>query len=401
MNRTPSKVEFIALMAMLYATIAFSIDAMMPALPTIAAELSPDAPHAAQLVITTFVLGMGVGTLFAGPLSDRLGRRPVLLGGIALYLCAALLATRAEGLTAVLALRFIQGLGASGPRVVALAVIRDVYAGRGMAQIMSFVMMIFSLVPAIAPYLGQQIVGLAGWHSIFYAFALFGLSCAIWLYLRLPETLRVADRKPFRAGVLWAAIREVLSHPLVRRTIMVQGFCFAMLFSVISTIQPIYDEGFGMAEAFPKWFALTAVLAAFSSYVNSRVVMRLGMRRIVGSALLVQIVATSLLITAILSGLEGIRFFAVFLIWQQIQFFQAGLTLGNLNALAMEPMGHIAGMAASVIGAVSTVIAVLLAIPVGLAFDGTPLPLAVAILVYAGMAFWLMQPLLTEEAPAA
>ncbi|WP_372833859.1 MFS transporter, partial [Puniceibacterium confluentis] len=149
-----SRVEFIALIAMLFATIAFSIDSMLPALPEIGAALSPGNLNRVQLVITSFVLGMGIGTFFTGPLSDTFGRKPVVLCGAILYIVASLVAARAQSLEVLLAARVVQGLGAAGPRVVALAIIRDLYQGRGMARIMSFVMIVFTLVPAIAPSMG-------------------------------------------------------------------------------------------------------------------------------------------------------------------------------------------------------------------------------------------------------
>ena len=167
--------EFIALIAMLFATIAFSIDAMLPALPEIAQELTPADPNKAQLIVTSFVLGMGLGTLFAGPLSDSFGRRNVILAGAVLYCAASAVAMIAPSLETVLAARVVQGLGAAGPRVVSLALVRDLYKGREMARIMSFAMMIFMVAPAAAPLLGQQIISLAGWHAIFIAFILFAV----------------------------------------------------------------------------------------------------------------------------------------------------------------------------------------------------------------------------------
>jgi len=394
----PSRVEFVALMAMLFATIAFSIDAMMPALPSFAAEFSPEAPNTAQMVITSFVLGMGIGTLFTGPLSDRFGRKPVMVGGALLYITCAVVAMVAESLFALLAARLVQGIGAAGPRVVALAVIRDLYAGRGMAQIISLVMMVFALIPAGAPLAGALIIAVSSWHMIFLAFALFGTVSMLWLMLRLPETLAPENRRPFRARLLWGALKEMFQHPVVRLTIFVQTLCFAMLFSTIASIHPIYDKGFGMADSFPYWFGLTALLSASSSYLNARLVMRIGMRRLVNAMLTVQIVASTIMTALILSGLSGTPLFVAFFVWQVIQFFQAGLVLGNLNALAMEPMGHIAGMAASVIGSCATVGSVFLAVPVGLMFDGTALPLCASTLVFAMIGLWLMQRLRRAEA---
>ncbi|WP_249200201.1 Bcr/CflA family efflux MFS transporter [Thetidibacter halocola] len=379
----PGRTEFIALVAMLFATIAFSIDGMLPALPAMAEQFSPDAPNRAQFVVTSFVLGMGIGTLFTGPLSDALGRKPVVLGGAALYIAGSFLAAMAQSLEMLLLARLLQGLGAAGPRVVALAIIRDLFAGRGMAQIMSFVMMVFTIVPALAPSIGAGLIALWGWRAVFGAFILFSAISALWLALRLPETLPEEQRRPFRLALIRDAAREMAAHPMVRLSIVTQGLCFGMLFTMISTVQPIYDQAFGRADSFPMWFGIVAILAASGSFVNARLVMRLGMRRLVSRMLLAQTGLSAVMVLLTLSGLSGDPLFAAFVTWQVSVFFQAGLTLGNLNALGMEPMGHIAGLAASIIGGVATVVAVVLALPVSLAFDGTPLSTAVAILVYA------------------
>jgi DHA1 family bicyclomycin/chloramphenicol resistance-like MFS transporter len=381
--------EFIALTAMLMASIAFSIDAMLPALPQIGAELSPEAPNLAQLIVTSFVLGMGLGTIFTGPLSDRFGRKPVVIGGALIYCAAALTAYFAPTLETMLAARVLQGLGASAPRVVALALVRDLYAGRGMARIISFVMMIFSLIPAIAPSLGAVIMDLSDWRSIFLAFVIFSLIGMTWLGLRQPETLAPADRRPLRLSVLWAAIKEMAAHPTVRLSIAVQTLAFGMLFATISSIQQIFDLTYGRAENFPLWFGGIALVAASATLLNSQIVMHLGMRAIVKAMFTVQIGLSALAACAIWTGVFGALEFYLYVFWTTSLFFQAGLTLGNLNALGMEPMGHIAGMAASIMASIGTVGAVLIAVPVGLAFDGTPLPLALAVFVCATLALWL------------
>ncbi len=396
--RHPGQVEFIALMAMLFSTIAFSIDAMLPALPEFAAAFSPEAPNRAQLVVTSFVLGMGLGTLFTGPLSDRFGRKPVILTGTGLYMISALIAARAETLEALLAARFVQGLGAAGPRVVALAIIRDLYAGRGMARIMSFVMIVFTTVPAIAPSLGAGLIALAGWQSIFWAFVLFSAIGSAWLWLRLPETLAVEDRRPFRIAAIWEALQEMIQHPVVRLSIAVQALSFGMLFAIISTVQPIYEITFDRAHSFHLWFGAVAIVSASSSLINAALVMRLGMRRLVSGMLLAQVAISAAMLAALVGGLSGTPLFALFVFWQLSLFFQAGMTIGNLNAIAMEPMGHIAGLAASVIGGVATIAAVAIAVPIGLTFDGTPLSLAFGIFALASLAFLLMRAMGRAEA---
>lgn len=384
--------EFIALIAMLFATIAFSIDAMLPALPQIALDLTPEDPNRAQLILTSFVLGMGLGTLVAGPLSDSFGRRNVIVAGAALYCLAALIAWVAPSLETILAARLFQGLGAAGPRVVSLALVRDLYKGRDMARIVSFAMMIFTLVPAIAPALGQVIIAGFGWRAIFLAFLVFSAITIVWMLARQPETLPPEARRPFEAGPLKAAFTEVLGHRVIRLSIAAQTLAFGALFATLSSTQPIFDQTFGRAKDFPIWFALIALLAGTASLLNARLVGRFGMRRLVTITFAVQIGLSG--VSTFLHGLHALPeplVFPAYFLWTVGVFFMAGMTLGNLNALALEPVGHIAGMAASVVGAIATVLSVFIAVPVGLLFDGTPVPLMAAVTVLVGLGWIIMR----------
>ncbi len=392
--KTPmSRAEFVALMAMMFATIAFSIDAMLPALPQIGTELSPDNLNRAQLILTSFVVGMGIGTFFTGPLSDTFGRKPVVLAGATLYIAASALAWAAPTLELVLLARALQGLGAAGPRIVGMAIIRDLYEGREMARLMSFVMLVFSLVPAIAPLLGAVVIGWVGWRGIFLSFILFALINTTWLMLRQPETLPRAERRPFRLKPMLEAIREMFSNKMVCIAIAVMTFSFAALFAMLSSVQQVFDITFGRGDSFPLWFGGIAIVSASASVVNAMLVVRLGMRRMIGFALTAELIICVLVIALEAIGLPEMLRFALFVFWQTSMFFMVGLTLGNLNAMAMEPLGHIAGLAASMMSGVATVVAMVFAIPIGLAFDGTPQPLAIGILalIAAGLALmvWL------------
>jgi DHA1 family bicyclomycin/chloramphenicol resistance-like MFS transporter len=399
-QRPVSQVEFVALMAMLFATIAISIDAMLPALPDIAATLTPDAPNAAQLVVTSFVFGMGIGTLFAGPLSDRFGRKRIIMLGSGLYALAALACYFAPTLEVLLAARVIQGIGAAGPRTVSIAMIRDLFKGREMARIMSFAMMIFTAVPAIAPLMGQGIIAIADWHAIFLAYIAFSGLTMLWLGLRQPETLPLTSRRSLRPADLLAALRELGHHPIVIVSTLLQALTLAALFATLSSIQPIFEVVHDRAETFPLWFAVIAVASMSGSVLNSRIVMSLGMRRVVRGTYVAQLLLTLLTLALLGSGaMTGDAAFAVQLVWCVGLFAMMGLTIGNLNALAMEPMGHVAGLAASVISSLATVGSVLLAIPVGLAFDGTALPLLIGVAVLIGIALVLSLKALGEPRP--
>jgi MFS transporter, DHA1 family, multidrug resistance protein len=393
----PSKVEFIALIAMLFAIIAFSIDSMLPALPLIGAELSPANPNRAQLIVIAFVLGMGAATLVTGPMSDAWGRKPVILGGAALYVLGAFLAWAAPTLELLLLARFVQGLGAAGPRVVGMAIVRDLYGGREMARILSFVMLVFMLVPAVAPLIGSLIIAAAGWRALFGAFVLFAALATLWLALRLPESLPVAARRAMRPSVINHAVVEVLKHPVVRLSIMAQTMGYVLLFSTISLIQPVFDQVFYRASSFPLWFAGMAVVSGGASILNAALVMRLGMQRLAAAAFGGQVILSSIMTLVWLGGLRGDAMFAVYVVWQCTVLFQSGLTVGNLNAIAMEPMAHIAGTAASVIGAISTVAGALIAAPIALAFNGTPLPMTLGVGGASAIAFALTWRLMRIE----
>lgn len=393
-----ARAEFVALIAMMFATIAFSIDAMLPALPDIGMELSPDDLNRAQLILTAFVLGMGAGTFFTGPLSDAFGRKPIILAGAAVYIAASVLAWASSSLEVVLAARVLQGLGASGPRVVALAVVRDLYAGREMARLISIAMMIFTIFPAFAPLIGAGIIAVAGWRAIFLAFVLFSLITVLWMGLRLPESLPRQKRRPIRLSLLLQALGELLRHPTVRLSILVQTLCLSMLFTTLVMVQPIYDVIFDKAEAFPLIFGGVALISGSASLLNAAIVVRVGMRRIVTWSVAVQIGLSGAMLTLDQVGLPAGTMFVLFVGWQACVFFMAGTTLGNVNAMAMEPVGHIAGLAASVIGALSTVGAAAIAAPVGQLFDGSLTPMASGLLIMSTLAWLLMLRMARVEA---
>lgn len=376
---------------MMFATVAFSIDSMLPALPSIAAELSPTDINRAQLILTSFVLGMGIGTFIMGPLSDAFGRKPVIIFSATIYCLAAVACWFAPSLNTLLIARLIGGFGAAGPRVVSLAVVRDLYRGRDMARIMSFAMMIFAVVPAAAPLIGNFIIHVTGWRGVFLAFICFALIGTSWLGLRQPETLPPAARIPLSPVRLWASLREVLGNRIVVTSIAVQSMTYACMFATISSVHSIFDVTFGRAESFPYWFMLIALVSATSSFINAALVGRLGMRFLIRTTLIAQFAISVLVVMLWLSGvLHDNVMFAVFVFWMLSVFLGVGLSLGNLNALAMEPVGHIAGFAASAVGAIATVISVALAAPIGLAFDGTPLPLIISQAVLIGIGLCLM-----------
>ena len=387
-----SQGEFVALTAALFAIVAISIDAMLPALPEIAATLSPDAPNRAQLVITSFVFGMGLGTLVVGPLADAFGRKPVIYAGTALYALTALACYFATTLETLLIARVLQGASVAAARVVSMAIMRDMFKGREMAKIMSFVMMVFIMVPAIAPLLGQGIIVLAGWQAIFLVYILFAAVVILWFGLRQPETLPKQHRRPLNFGILLAATKELFTHRIVVISILAQTLTMAVLFATLSSMQGIFEQRFDRAASFPMWFAFIALGSASGSLINSRVVMRLGMRPVITAAYSGVLTLTLLLLALNVSGaMPEVLAFPAHVLWSISLFSMMSLTMGNLNALAMEPVGHIAGLAASVMTSVATVASVVLAVPVGLAFNGTAMPLMAGVAVFVAGALGLIR----------
>jgi MFS transporter, DHA1 family, multidrug resistance protein len=382
--------EFVALMALLTATVAFSIDAMLPALPTIGQELSPDSPARGQLVITTFVLGLGLGTLICGPVSDAYGRKSVLLAGIALYVAGAVLAMRAGTIETLLAARFLQGLGAAAPRVVATAMVRDLYSGRAMARVTSIIMTLFVLVPAVAPSVGAGIIWLSDWRMIFLAFMGFGLMAGLWLMLRQPESLAPEHRRRLGARLIWAALVEIVKNPAVMVYVVALTFAFAPLFAWLSNLPMIFEDVYDRAATFPFWFAATALVAGTASVANAKLVMRLGMRRIATWAFAWQAGISVVFLGLIALGLPEPWDFGLFFVFMCSAFFSIGLTFGNLNALALQPLGHMAGIGSSVVMSLPTIGSALIAVPISLAYDGTPRPLIIGMILCASAALALM-----------
>ena len=379
-----STAEFVAIMAMLVATVAISIDGMLPALSIIADELTPLRPNNAQMILSFFVAGMAAGTLIVGPLSDSFGRKPIIYYGASLYIFTSAVCVLSPSLEVILISRFLQGVGASAPRVVAQALVRDFYKGREMARISSFIMIIFALVPAIAPLLGSFVMLAFNWRFIFLVFIAFVAVSTMWMAFRIDESVTKEKRIEFNLKQVVLAFKEVLSNQMILTSIITLVFAYGILFIGIFLIQPVFEQVFNRAATFPYWFATIALLAASSSYVNARLVRKLGMRMLTSIAFRAQVCFSALVFLVYWLGyFEGQFGFFCFLFWMFSIFFQAGLTMGNLTALAMEPVGHIAGTAASLVSAIATIGSVLLAAIVGQFFDGTPAAMIAGVALFA------------------
>lgn len=377
-------------MAFMIALVALSIDAMLPALAEIAQDLGAARANDSQLVISSIFLGLSAGQIFYGPLSDSVGRKPAIFLGIIIFIVGCLLSLFAVDFQMMLIGRFLQGIGVAGPRSVAIALVRDQYAGRAMARVMSFVMTIFILVPVVAPMIGQGILLIADWRGIFALYLLLALLVGIWFALRQPETLAVARRTPLRMGRILAAFREVFTNRIALGYTVMAGLISGGFVGYLSSAQQIFQEQYGLGAQFPFYFAVLALALGSASYSNAQLVMRFGMRALSKWSMLTLIALSLLfLIPAWFYGgqppLWGLMAYLL------LGFFAVGILFGNLNSMAMEPLGHIAGVGAAVVGALSTFISTFLGAWIGQSYNGTIFPLVIGFAAFSLLSLLTMR----------
>lgn len=370
--------EFVALIAALMGANALAIDIMLPALPAIGDALSIPTENDRQWIITAFMLGFGLGQILYGPLSDRFGRKPILLIGLVIYTAFGVLATFASSFDALLIARVGQGLGAGATRVLAVSIVRDRFAGRQMARVMSLVFIVFLAIPIIAPSIGQGILFIAPWRWIFGLLAAFGGLLMIWAGLRMPETLHPEDVRPFSLPAIARAFHVTLTTRQSVGYMMAMSMAFGALLGFINSAQQVFAGPLDATSLFPVVFALTACALGLASLINSRIVERIGMRVVSHTALLGYIFFAGVHAAVAWLGLETLWTFTIL---QSGMMFCFGLMGSNFGALAMEPMGHIAGTASSVQGFCSTTGAALVGLYIGQQFDGTTVPLTLGFFV--------------------
>ena len=370
----PSFGEFIALLAMLSSLTALSIDAMLPAFGQIGHDLGTLHDNQTQLIVSTLFLGIGSGQLFIGPLSDALGRKPLMYLGLGLFMFGSVLAMLAQDFNHILLGRFLQGLGASAPRVLTAALVRDCYSGNGMARVMSFTMTVFVFVPILAPSVGQVILLVANWRYIFALFLLLALIVLLWFKLRMPETLSPDKRRPFTLTYIRDGLLTVLTHRTTMIYTVAAGLTFGAFLGYLNSAQQILQEQYALGNQFALYFALLALGIGSASFINGRAVMHYGMYRITQTASISMAVLAGVL-WIIAWQTNGHPPLPIFLSFMGMIFLCLGLQFGNINALAMEPLGHMAGMAASVIGSLSTLISIPLGTFIGQQYHHSVIPL--------------------------
>jgi DHA1 family bicyclomycin/chloramphenicol resistance-like MFS transporter len=382
MPRVASRTEFIALTAALMALNALAIDIMLPALPYMGDALGVTNENERQLVISAYMIGFGAAQLAFGPISDRFGRRAPLFVGIALYVVCAFAATFAPTFAILLALRFIQGLGAASTRVIAISIIRDRYEGREMASVMSLTFMVFMAVPIIAPSIGQVILLVGPWHYIFLFMTTIAAAIGLWSFVRLPETLHAEYRRPLSPKAILDGFRLVVTNRAAFAYGLSGMFLFSAMFGFLVCTQQIFAELYGLGPLFPLAFAAIALVMAFANFLNSSIVKRLGMRRLSHGSILVLLSCAAVMVGLSLAG--PVPFWAFYGLLLMMQFAFA-FASSNMNSLAMEPLGAVAGTAAAVFGFMQTVGGAVIGTLIGQQFNGTITPNATGYLAMSAL----------------
>jgi DHA1 family bicyclomycin/chloramphenicol resistance-like MFS transporter len=385
------KGEFIALAALLMAMNSLAIDIMLPALQQIGQTLGVDNENHRQYVVSAYLFGFGAAQLIYGPLSDRFGRRWPLLIGLAIYIASAIGIAVIPSFAGLLALRLVQGAGSAATRVITISIVRDIYGGRQMAEVMSLIMMVFMIVPVIAPGAGQIIMLASTWHTIFIFMAALAMAVTTWTFIRLPETLAPANVRPFTLSSVLAAFGLFFSNRVALCYSIANSFVFGALYGFINSAQQIYVGIYQLGVYFPVAFAGVAILMAISSFVNSQFVGRFGMRRLSHASLIGFCTLNFCWFIVQLLGPQPMPF-PLFFAFFAVAMFQFGWIGANFNSLAMEPLGHVAGTASSVMGFMTTIGGALIGAAIGQAFDGTATPMVAAYFTVAviGLVFVLI-----------
>ena len=387
--RQKSEFEFIVIMAALMSLVSLAIDALLPAITNIGDTIGITDATNNQLLITMIFLGLGFGQLISGPLSDSYGRKPIIYIGFIVFAFASLICVFSTSLEMMIVGRIAQGIGLSAPRTISIAMIRDRFSGNYMAKVMSFVVAIFILVPVVAPALGKIMLDLYGWQSIFYSQLLFGLAVMLWLWKRQPETLKKENKRDFKLALLIAGLKEFIKHKNAVIFTFFSGCITGSFMVYLSASQVIFEQQYNLKDEFPFIFAGIALFIGIATFLNGTFVVRLGMFKLV-SIFTIIFTLIPFVYIFLYSGETNPSIY-VLVTFFGLQFFAIAFLFGNTRALAMEPIGHIAGIGAAINGFVSTIMAVPIAIWIGSFINTTALPLFIGFFVCGVIALLLIQ----------
>ena len=380
--------EFIALMASLMSVVALAIDALLPALELIGFSIGTVQASDNQLIIIMIFLGLGVGPLFFGPISDSLGRKPIVYMGFTIFIIASFICVFATSLEMMIAGRILQGIGLSAPRTISIAMVRDSYSGDYMARIMSFITVVFLLVPIVAPAMGKFVLDHYNWQVIFYIQLIFSLLVSFWFWKRQPETLPSENRIPFTSHIFLDGIKELLKYKSTLGFTLISGFITGSFIVYLSGSQQIFQQQYGLVDEFPYIFAGLAISVGAATFLNGTLVLKFGMEKLVTLALLAFFGIPLLYIILFYNASNPS--IIVLLTFFALQFFAIGFLFGNLRALAMQPVGHIAGIGAAITGFISTLMAVPISTYIGKFIGGTALPLFVGFLICGLLSIFIL-----------
>jgi len=374
--------ELVAIVAGCMSLNALAIDTMLPALGQIADTYQLERANDQQLVIYAYVFGFGVPQLFFGPISDARGRRGLLLICLIGYIIGAFACMITTSFSLLLLMRFLQGIVASGVRVVAVSLVRDLVAGRAMARIMSLVMTVFMIVPIIAPAIGQGIMTFFSWQWTFGVLGIGGIIMFFWVLIRLPETLPTHNRKPLNFGEMGRAYMQVIRTRESLGYVTAGGVIFGALFAFIGASEQIFSDVFNQGHRFALWFAIIAGALAVSNLANASLVEKYGMRRISHLSLLTFILISTLnLVAMIVLGPRLEIFIPLF----ALAFGCFGMMGANFSAIALEPLGEIAGTASAAYGFAGTTLASILGWVVASSYNGTINPILMGFVALGGL----------------
>ncbi|HEY4617871.1 MAG TPA: multidrug effflux MFS transporter [Flavobacterium sp.] len=394
-NIRTSQFEFVALMASLMSVVALAIDALLPALEIIGITIGTINVVDNQLLITMIFLGLGFGPLVWGPLSDSLGRKPMVYMGFGLFIFASFICVNAMSLEMMVLGRILQGIGLSAPRTISIAIIRDMYSGDYMARIMSFVTVVFILVPVVAPALGKFVLDYYNWHGIFYIQVAISILVSFWFWKRQPETLSIDNKKIFSSKGFVGEFKELLKFKKTIGFTVISGFITGSFMVYLSSSQQIFQNQYDLKEEFPYIFAGLAIAIGAAVFLNGVLVLKYGMERLITVALFSFFVVSATYVAMFYNTPNpDVR---VLLLFFALQFFSIGFLFGNVRAMAMQPVGHIAGIAAAVTGFISTIMAVPISIYIGRFISDTALPLFVGFSICAALALSLLIYLKMDE----
>lgn len=378
--------EYVALSAFLTALTALSIDIMLPALPSIAQHFALNDTNDRQLVVILYFVGFGIGQLFWGPISDRLGRIPILMIGLSIFICGAVVALLANSFEMLVAARIVQGLGSASARVTITAIARDLFAGAQMARVMSLIMTVFILVPIIAPIIGQGLLYVGSWRLHFTIMLSAGLLAFVWAWMRLPET-RPKERRNKPGQNLGQAVLAFSRERLSVLYLLACSLMFGCLCAFIANAQQIFGEFYELGDAFPFAFGGIASAMAAASLTNARIVMRRGTRVVCHASLTAFAVLAVLLMITVSVTTPPLP---VFMAWLGLLFYLFSMMTPNMNAIIMEPMGQNAGLASSALGFSTSLLAAAGGWLVGGQYDGTLIPFATGFAVFSVAALALV-----------